>query len=138
MGILYHLDRPVEWLRQVGDASRLLIVIDTHYAPADDYALTRIDPRLAALSPLEPVICNGATYYGRWFKEFEPTVSPEDQLWASYSNWRSFWLTKESLLRATRDAGFELVLEQHDYSVDSHDKLSTEFPRTMIAGVKNH
>ncbi len=136
LGILYHLDKPVESLRQIAGATRRLIVIDSHFAPADDRALSRIDPRIAALSPLEPVMVNGVTYHGRWFKEFEPAFSPEQELWASYSNWRSFWLTKESLVRAIRDAGFDLVLEQHDYSADSHDWLAFDFPRTMIAGVK--
>jgi hypothetical protein len=136
LGILYHLDRPVEWLRQVAAATRRLIVIDSHFAPADDHALSKIDPRLSALSALETVTYNGISYQGRWFKEFEPTFSPEEELWASYSNWRSFWLTKGSLVRAIRDAGFDLVLEQHDYSADSHDRLAIEFPRTMIVGLK--
>jgi len=136
LGILYHLDRPVEWLRQVAAATLRLVVIDSHFAPADDHALSKIDPRISALSALETVTYNGISYQGRWFKEFEPTFSPEEELWASYSNWRSFWLTKGSLVRAIRDAGFNLVLEQHDYSADSHDWLAVEFPRTMIIGLK--
>jgi len=136
LGILYHLDEPVQWLRQVAQATKRVIVIDSHFAPSDQNALDRIDPRLAALSPIEKVTVGGGIYSGRWFREFEPATDPEGQLWASYSNWQSFWLTKESLVRAVRDSGFDLVLEQHDYSADIFDRLNVEFPRTILVGVK--
>src|SRR5205085_2970496 len=35
-GILYHLDRPVEWLRQIAGATGGVLVVDWHYAPAAD------------------------------------------------------------------------------------------------------
>jgi hypothetical protein len=136
LGILYHLDAPAAWLRQVAAATRRVVVIDSHFAPADETALCRIDPRIAALSEIEAMQTGGVPYHGRWFTEYGADEASEDKVWASYSNWRSFWLTKESLLRAVRDAGFHLVLEQHDYSVDSHDRMSVEFPRTMIVGIK--
>jgi hypothetical protein len=34
--------------------------------------------------------------------------------WASWTNQRSFWPTKEALLQMIQDAGFDLVFEQHD------------------------
>jgi hypothetical protein len=111
-------------------------VVDTHFAPVDEAALQRIDPRIAALSAIEVQQVGGISYRGRWFTEYPEDAVSEKMLWASYSNWRSFWLTKESLLRAIRDAGFHLVFEQHDYSVDSHDRMAIEFPRTMIVGIK--
>src|SRR4051812_21927604 len=43
LGILYHLDNPVAWLRQVAGATRGLLIIDSHYAPSDDANLTQID-----------------------------------------------------------------------------------------------
>jgi hypothetical protein len=136
LGILYHLDAPAAWLRQVSAATKRVIVVDTHFAPADEAALQRIDPRIAALGPIEAMKTGGIPYHGRWFTEYGANEAAEGMVWASYSNWRSFWLTKESLLRAIRDAGFDLVLEQHDYSVGSHDRMSVEFPRTMIVGIK--
>ena len=136
LGILYHLDQPAQWLRQIALATRRLLVIDTHFAPEDDAALARIDSRIASLSPIEKVEGDVWPYEGRWFFEFPEGTDPEAQLWASYSNYRSFWLTKESLLLATWHAGFALVFEQHDYSVGSFKHLNYTFPRTMLVGVK--
>jgi hypothetical protein len=136
LGILYHLDNPVEWLRQIGKTTRRLLVVDTHFAPADDLAFQQIDPRIGALGEIEKVEFAGSTYSGRWFKEFEPATDPEPQIWASFSNWRSFWLLKESLVRAIRDAGFDLVFEQHDYSMDNYQRLSVESPRILIVAAK--
>jgi len=136
LGILYHLDNPVQWLRQIGKTSKRLLIVDTHFAPSDDLSFQQIDPRIGALSEIETVEFAGATYSGRWFKEFEPATDPEPQLWASFSNWRSFWLVKESLVRAIRDAGFDLVFEQHDYSMDSYHRLSVQFPRILIVAAK--
>lgn len=136
LGILYHLDQPAAWLRQVAQATRGLLIVDSHYAPADEASLAQIDPRLA-LSPLEEMRDGAQTYQGRWFYEFDEKANREDQLWASYSNRSSFWLTKESLLRALLRAGFDLVLEQHDYSADSYQRLTLTFPRLMVLAVKS-
>jgi SAM-dependent methyltransferase len=136
LGILYHLDRPGAWLRQVSGATRGLLIVDSHYAPADDASLALIDPRLA-LSPLEEMKDGKEVYEGRWFFEYDDKSNREDQLWASYSNRSSFWLTKESLLRALMRAGFDLVLEQHDYSADFYKHLSVTFPRTMVLAIKS-
>lgn len=136
LGILYHLDMPGAWLRQVSAATRGLLIVDSHYAPADDASLALIDPRLA-LSPLEEMKDGKEVYEGRWFFEYDDKSNREDQLWASYSNRSSFWLTKESLLRALMRAGFDLVLEQHDYSADFYKHLSVTFPRTMVLAIKS-
>jgi hypothetical protein len=45
-------------------------------------------------------------------------------------------LVKESLVRAIRDAGFDLVFEQHDYSMDNYQRLSVESPRILIVAAK--
>jgi SAM-dependent methyltransferase len=136
LGILYHLDMPTAWLRQVASATRGILIVDSHYAPADDGDLSQLDPRLA-LGPLKKVEDDREIYEGRWFFEFNNKADREDQLWSSYSNHSSFWLTKESLLRALMRAGFDLVLEQHDYSAHSYQHLTTTFPRTMILAIKS-
>lgn len=136
LGILYHLDEPAAWLRQVASATRGLLIVDSHYAPSDDADLAQLDSRLA-LGSLEQMEDGGQIYEGRWFFEYDDKANREDQLWASYSNRSSFWLTKESLLRALLRAGFDLVLEQHDYSADSYRHLTITFPRTMILAVKS-
>lgn len=136
LGILYHLDEPVGWLRQIAQATHGVLVVDSHYAPPDESSLAQIDPRLAQLSPLERIEVGGAVYEGRWFFEYDEKADREAQLWASYSNRSSFWLTKESLLQALMRAGFDLVLEQHDYSADFYKRLSITFPRGMFLAIK--
>jgi hypothetical protein len=135
LGILYHLDQPLHWLRRAAEVVRGMLVIDSHYAPADDALLSRIDQRLA-LGPLKNMRDGEEVYEGRWFFEYDDKANREDQLWASYSNGSSFWLTKESLLKALLRSGFDLVLEQHDYSVDSYKHLSVTFPRVMLLAIK--
>ncbi len=137
LGILYHLDQPVEWLHQVAAATKDVLIVDTHFAPADEESLKQIDSRLAALSPLEQVDFKALAYEGRWFTEYDEHHDREAQLWASYSNLRSFWLTKESLLLALKHAGFSLVCEQHDYSIDSYKYFTCTFPRGMFVAIKN-
>jgi hypothetical protein len=135
LGILYHLDNPAAWLRQVAQATRGLLVVDSHYAPDDDAALAQLDPRLT-LGPLKRLADGREIYEGRWFFEYDERADREEQLWASYSNRSSFWLTKESLLKALLRAGFDLVLEQHDYSAGSYKHLTTTFPRVMLLAIK--
>jgi SAM-dependent methyltransferase len=137
LGILYHLDNPLTWMPQIADATRAVLFVDSHFAPADDAAMAAIDPRLAQLGPIETVDHDGRSYEGRWFFEYPPETDPEPQLWASYSNHQSFWLTKESLLLGLLQAGFDLVFEQHDYSVTSYKHLSLKFPRVMCMAVKS-
>jgi hypothetical protein len=137
LGILYHLDRPVEWLRQVSEATEAILIIDSHYAPSDEAGIARLDPRIAQLGPLRRIDDNGTAFHGREFFEFGPEADREAQLWASYSNGSSFWLTKESLLRSVMRAGFDLVLEQHDYSADWYDYFTASFPRIMLVAIKS-
>ncbi|MBD0370196.1 MAG: methyltransferase domain-containing protein [Pyrinomonadaceae bacterium] len=136
LGILYHLDSPSAWLRQVAAATRSLLIVDSHYAPTEDEGLARLDTRLK-LGPLVAMKDVDEVYEGRWFFEYDERAEREDQLWASYSNRSSFWLTKESLLKALLRSGFDLVLEQHDYSAASYKRLTITFPRTMILAIKS-
>ena len=137
LGILYHLDQPTEWLRQIAGATRNLLIVDSHFAPADQASLALIDPRIAQLSALERIDDQGRSYEGRWFFEYGEGVDREGEVWSAYSNRKSFWLTKESLLRALLDAGFDLVFEQHDYSADSYNHFAIEFPRVIVVAVKS-
>jgi hypothetical protein len=89
---------------------------------------------LRHLGNLERQLHGGTTYEGRWFNEFPSTISArgrDEQLWASWSNERSFWLTEEALLQALRSAGFDLVYEQHDLTAGQFRTFKTEFPRAM-------
>jgi len=86
-GLLYHLDEPVKFLRQLGAATRHLLMVQTHYS-------TRPDARHEG--------CDG-----HWYDE-QTTAR-----WASWKNPRSFWLTKSDLMGVMRDE-FGHVFEQAD------------------------
>lgn len=135
LGILYHLDTPVELLYQIADTTDRLIV-DSHYAPADDAGLSRLNPEISNLSQLEQVHVNGHTYEGRWFVEYAADADREAQVWASYSNSRSLWLTKESLLLALNHVGFDVVFEQHDWTLNHYDYCLQKHSRAMVAALK--
>jgi SAM-dependent methyltransferase len=138
LGILYHLDQPAQWLRRVAAATRRVLILDTHFAPAEDADLSLLDPRLRVLGPIETQDAEGCLVKGRWYREFAEDTDPEDQLWASYSNSSSFWLTKESLIASLSRAGFPLVLEQHDYySVSNYELFNVTYPRCMLIGIKS-
>jgi len=138
LGILYHLDEPIRWLRQVAGATRGLLIVDSHFAPSDDASLSLIDPRIAALGPIQQVEDSGTIYEGRWFTDCSEAADREMQLWASYSNFKSFWLTKDSLFCGLRQAGFDLVLEQHDAwgGLDVYKFYSTNYVRGMFLAIK--
>ncbi|HWP54964.1 MAG TPA: methyltransferase domain-containing protein [Pyrinomonadaceae bacterium] len=137
LGIFYHLNHPITWLQQAAAATRGLMVIESHYAPADDRALKQLDSRLK-LGPLVQESIDGFRYEGRWFFEFEPHADREVMPWASYSNNQSFWLTKESLLRATLRSGFDLVFEQHDYSAESYQFHNFVHSRGLFLAIKSN
>lgn len=86
-GLLYHLDEPVKFLRQLGSATRRLLMVQTHYS-------TRPDAQHEG--------CNG-----HWYDE-QATAR-----WASWKNPQSFWLTKPDLMAVLRD-DFNFVVEQPD------------------------
>lgn len=136
LGIVYHLDDPVAWLRQVAEATTRVLFVDTHFAPVDDAALRALDPRLRAMGGLEGRLLDGWEYQGRWFHEYDTEAQRDGMLWASYSNPSSFWLTKQSLLASLARCGFDLVLEQHESWADRHEYFSTVYPRCLCMAIK--
>jgi hypothetical protein len=48
------------------------------------------------------------------FRSRRAFLDRENRRWASWNNKQSFWIQREYLLQAMRDAGFDLVLEQFD------------------------
>lgn len=131
LGILYHLNNPVELLHQIAGTTTLLVV-DTHFAPADAEELALINPDINNLSRIEEIQVRGNTYQGRWFFEYPEDADREAQIWASYSNHRSFWLTRESLLLALSNAGFNIVFEQHDFSLTNYNYYLRKLSRGMF------
>jgi SAM-dependent methyltransferase len=134
LGILYHLESPVRWLRQIAEATRSALIVDTHLAPHDANGLAAIAPNLLPLGGLETRIDGGIEVTGRWFAE--PRASRRAaEPWAAFSNDRSFWLTKESLVRAINAVGFSVVLEQYDWMLDQYIGYTSQQCREMFIGL---
>ena len=84
-GLLYHLDRPVDFLKTIGNVTRRLLILRTHYSP-------------------QPQTLNEGKA-GHWYTE-DPS---ENSVWASWGNNRSFWLAYPHLLDAVSAAGFTSI-----------------------------
>lgn len=137
LGILYHLEDPVGWLGQVSRATRAVLYVDTHYAPADDAAMAVLEPGLRSLGALETRADGDWDYEGRWFHEYDNEEQRDGMPWASFSNPDSFWLTKKSLVRLLIRCGFDSVLEHHEHGIYWWDRNTTAFPRWMCVGLRS-
>ena len=136
LGLLYHLDHPVAWLSQIGAITDRILFVETHYAPERDADLANLRSAIRDLGPLQSFEVSGARFEGRWFTEFVTDAQRDDALWASYSNARSLWLTRRSILAALRLAGFDAIYEQYDYWIEKYDMITREYPRAMFVAVK--
>ncbi len=129
-GLLYHLDRPREFLKLVAGVTKRVLILQTHFSQAGD-SPSLIHPRRLrrALARVLPLRNTATTTHklsylseneglpGRWFSEFRNERAYRDRAnrrWASWNNRKSFWIQREFLLQALRDSGFGLVLEQFD------------------------
>ncbi|MEP6818521.1 MAG: methyltransferase domain-containing protein [bacterium] len=137
LGILYHLDDPIKWMRQLAAATEGLLIVDSHFAPTLDAGLPLLDKRLP-LGPIEKLKDGETTYEGRWFADCSANMDRESQVWSSYSNNKSFWLTKDSLCSGLMQAGFGVVFQQFEASgkLDVHKHFSTTFVRGMFLALK--
>jgi len=102
LGLLYHLDSPDVFtvLDSVHDLCGGMLVIDT----------------LISLTPEIQVEWRGRTYEGRRYREHEDHDTEavrRSRVLKSIDNTHSLRFTKDSLLRAVRDAGFTTVCECH-------------------------
>jgi SAM-dependent methyltransferase len=113
-GILYHLDRPREFLRLVSGQCRRIILVQTHFstlAPIEDSpALLKFN-----LSPMS----ENEGLPGRWYPEHNldhlaESEALEKMSWTSWENNRSFWIQREYLIEAIHENGFDMVFEQYD------------------------
>lgn len=137
-GLLYHLDRPKQYLETLSSVTRKLLILQTHFSLIEPGAvelsyhlpmkvrnvLLRSRNVLARLRrTAEPVdfLLSGRSknegLAGRWLTEFSDDRSfsqRESAKWSSWDNRRSFWIQREHLLQSIRDVGFDLVMEQYD------------------------
>jgi SAM-dependent methyltransferase len=130
-GLLYHLDTPIAYLRDLADVTRRVLLLHTHYATPDDEQWTTF-----RLSPM--AVHEG--HLGRWYTEWEPET-PADEVealeWSAVGNDASFWPEKRHLLQAMMEAGFPVVCEQYDYLEDIVASDYTEDQhRSFFLGVK--
>lgn len=109
-GLLYHLDDPVAFLRQLGRATKRLLITQTHYSTHPD--------------------SEHEGHCGHWYGE-------GNGRWESWKNERSFWLTRKDLMSVMRDSGFDLVFEQADQRRDilADDDVVPD-ARSMFVGIK--
>jgi SAM-dependent methyltransferase len=129
-GLLYHLDKPREFLRMLSRVTRRTLILQTHFAEAKDPPAWIRPRRLRrAIARALPLRHTGRTTHrlsslveneglpGRWFSEFRNERAYRDRAnrrWASWNNRQSFWIQREYLIQAIRDVGFDSVLEQYD------------------------
>jgi 2-polyprenyl-3-methyl-5-hydroxy-6-metoxy-1,4-benzoquinol methylase len=129
-GLFYHLDKPREFLKLLSQATKRLLILQTHFSEAKD-SPPIIRPRRfrRTLAKVLPLKNTGTTTHklsllteheglpGRWLPEFRSKrafLDRENRRWASWNNKQSFWIQREFLLQSLRDSGFDLVLEQFD------------------------
>lgn len=132
-GLLYHLDRPIDHLRQLQTmlAPEGLLFLDTHVAPDQDAA--RYGTHEASLS--EPVVVRDGEheYDGRWWAE--PAEGDlRERMWSAISNSRSLWLSRRSLIRALYHSGFHAIDELYGmYDIELEFALRDQFSRLYLA-----
>ncbi|MBX9711318.1 MAG: class I SAM-dependent methyltransferase [Xanthobacteraceae bacterium] len=139
-GLLYHLDKPVEFLKLLSRCTKKAAIINTHYAPNKPKSpctwkkwLPKRRSESISKFMLSPIETNEGIK-GRWYKE--PDLSHP---WSSWQNKRSFWPLKIHLVQAIHDAGFPMVFEQYDMLGTDIIEMSDpdkEFLRAMFVGVK--
>jgi len=129
-GLLYHLDRPKQYLETLSTVTKKLLILQTHFS-----LISRNDTRFRLptwvrwytnklLRKPEPIKFSLSSpsenegLAGRWFMEFSNDRSfnkRETAKWSSWDNRRSFWVQREYLLQTIRDVGFNLVMEEYDH-----------------------
>jgi len=135
-GLLYHLDRPVEFIKLITGCAKEAVILSTHYSEKEDFRYDLIKDsfriirkayklfpflfrrRYFALSKLQM----NEGYPGRWFEEFKPTTDPrkiKNLLASALTNHRSFWLTKWSLRDLITKNGFRI----DDFSDDNKNAI---------------
>ena len=154
-GLFYHLDNPTTYLSLLSQATRRILILQTHYAPESDWRYACGGLNSYILSPLEKILgvqfghkqnycLSQLTKHegnrGRWFREWTPfdtKKSIDAKLWASYSNSRSFWLCKSDLVQALIDVGFDVVYEQFDFVPNiKSDNYINKLDRSLFIAVK--
>src|SRR6266478_2218417 len=151
-GLLYHLDKPKEFLNTLSAVTTKLLILQTHFSTDTKKTDTKnkehrwfgiarkLLARVKRHNP-EPAakyrefnlseLTENETLRGRWYTEFanDEAFSKRDSAkWSSWDNRRSFLIHREYLLQAIYDVGFDLVLEQFD-------SLGPNIAESMLCGL---
>lgn len=128
-GLLYHLDRPREFIRKMA-AHADVVVINTHFATENNSTVFNLSD-----------LTTNEALPGRWYSEHNAVdvAELEELKWTSWENNRSFWLTRPAIFEALIDAGFNLVFEQFDQLSGFHgqsllDNMTTGYYATQDRG----
>jgi hypothetical protein len=122
-GLLYHLDRPFEFMKLMHRHVRHVLFINTHFTTATSKGRHPLSDQFSEL-------CENEGLQGRWYNEFPDDASfaaREAFPWSSWDNRNSFWVRREYLLHALQEIGFDIVLEQFD-------AIGPEIRQSMIDG----
>jgi SAM-dependent methyltransferase len=134
-GLLYHLDKPKQFLQTVARNCRKALIIWTHVTQAEENEASRT----YTLSEL----CENEGLLGRWYAEHGdiPREDLNELRWASWNNKKSFWIQKEYLLQVLKDLGFDLVFEQFDCMDDivgdMMDGFYRQIDRVLLTAIKS-
>lgn len=135
-GLLYHLDRPRQFLERAALNCRKALIINTQVSHSRETpARQRYN-----LSDL----CENEGLQGRWYEEHDEIAATELEAlrWASWQNSRSFWVQKEHLVQLIRDLGFDIVFEQFDCLPDIVGEMTEGFYAStdwmMLVGIKSN
>jgi SAM-dependent methyltransferase len=129
-GLLYHIDRPVAFIRMLSRLCRKVLILNTHFATETanpNYCLSDITSH--------------ESVKGRWFLEYDSSdVELKGNLdmlkWASWSNDRSFWIQREHIFDVLKQTGFNLVMEDFDCLPDRiSDSMLNGYYKTHDRGV---
>jgi 2-polyprenyl-3-methyl-5-hydroxy-6-metoxy-1,4-benzoquinol methylase len=137
-GLFYHLDAPLDFLSILKDITheKGLLFLDTHIAPPDREQLEICRFR-NSLSEIEPIEYEGRRYEGRYYHEYEEDGKEAGHEWSSVSNYRSFWLTQTSLIKALYYSGFKKIYNLYGgLEIDREFKLRDEYSRLYCIALR--
>jgi hypothetical protein len=126
-GLLYHFDKPKQFLDTLSGVTKKLLILQTHFAPdtkSDGIAIANY--KLSKLTENEGLS-------GRWYTEFSSENDFDNREFAKWSSWdnrQSFWIQREYLLQTIYNIGFDLVMEQYD-------GLEPNIAENMLSGSYN-
>jgi len=137
LGLLYHLDSPIEFLQKVNRcmSDNGVMILETHYAPKNKYEHDNFFlPKVYPNKNKSEIAYLGHSYEGCWWHEYSPDT-PENKRhpWSAVSNHKSFVPTLQSLMEALYNTGFKQV-----YAIQNPiiNKIEENWCRVMWACFK--